>query len=265
MGVDAAASDRLPWLTDEVPPARTGKRRRGALFAAAAAALSLTAAGGFWIGLRSVEHRDVARATHGLATTTVRLPPARPATEPEVRIALGRDVRMASPPDVRPIPSREVRIAPPVRRRSPTLVVGSSDQPKKAFAVQPSRDLGKSVGGQVPATAPSQAAVIQPFVMPPPWNPRVIAGAAGRLVQVGAFGSITQAKHGWWFMVRAYPAMSHLPAVVRATQNSRGRQFYRFQVGTTSQAHSEVLCQRMRKIALSCAVVGLPWKARVER
>jgi hypothetical protein len=41
--------------------------------------------------------------------------------------------------------------------------------------------------------------------------------------------------------------------------------FYRFRIGTTSQAHSEVLCQRMEKIHLSCAVVGLPWKAKVER
>jgi hypothetical protein len=36
-------------------------------------------------------------------------------------------------------------------------------------------------------------------------------------------------------------------------------------VGTTSQAHSEVLCQRMQRIELSCAVIDLPWKAKVER
>jgi hypothetical protein len=101
--------------------------------------------------------------------------------------------------------------------------------------------------------------------LPKPWPPRVIKGAAGRIVQVGAFGSIHQAKRGWWFMAREYPAMTHLPAVVRVTRNSKGRPFYRFQVGTTSQAHSEVLCQRMLKIHLSCAVIGLPWKARVER
>ena len=103
------------------------------------------------------------------------------------------------------------------------------------------------------------------LVVAAPWNPRLVAGASGRLVQVGAFGSIRQAKRGWWFMVRDYPAMAHLPAVVRITRNSKGRAFYRFDVGTTSQAHSEVLCQRMIKISLSCAVVGLPWKAKVER
>ena len=101
--------------------------------------------------------------------------------------------------------------------------------------------------------------------MPRPWNPRIVSGASGRLVQIGAFGSVRQAKRGWWFMIHDYPAMAHLPAVVRVTHNSKGRPFFRFDVGTTSQAHSEVLCQRMQKIHFSCAVVGLPWKAKVER
>ena len=103
------------------------------------------------------------------------------------------------------------------------------------------------------------------FVMPTPWNPRIAKGAAGRLAQIGAFGSIRQAKQGWWHMARAYPAMRRLPAVVRPSRNSKGRVFYRFQVGTTSQAHSEVLCQRMQRIGFSCAVVDLPGKAKVER
>jgi hypothetical protein len=98
------------------------------------------------------------------------------------------------------------------------------------------------------------------------WPAGQSAGAYGRLIQIGAFDSRYQAKRGWWAMVRAYPAVGKLPAVVTETRNSRGRRFYRFQIGTTSQAHSEVLCQRMEKIAFSCAVVGLPWKPRgVER
>jgi hypothetical protein len=57
-----------------------------------------------------------------------------------------------------------------------------------------------------------------------------------------------------------------LPATVVSARNSRGRYFYRFQIGTTSQAHSEVLCQRMERIRFSCAVVGLPGKKKaVER
>ena len=54
--------------------------------------------------------------------------------------------------------------------------------------------------------------------------------------------------------------------MVTDSRNSNGRRFYRLQIGTTSQAHSEVLCQRMEKIRYSCAVVGLPWKPKgVER
>jgi hypothetical protein len=67
-------------------------------------------------------------------------------------------------------------------------------------------------------------------------------------------------------MARAYPGVKRLPAVVVESSNSKGRMFYRFQIGTTSQAHSEVLCQRMQKIRFSCAVMGLPLKPKgVER
>jgi len=67
-------------------------------------------------------------------------------------------------------------------------------------------------------------------------------------------------------MARAYPGVRRLQAVVVETRNSHGRPFYRFQMGTTSQAHSEVLCQRMQRIRFSCAVVGLPGaKKAVER
>jgi hypothetical protein len=90
------------------------------------------------------------------------------------------------------------------------------------------------------------------------WPARTSQGASGRLVQIGAFGSRLQAKRGWWHMVRAYPGVRRLPAVVVEARNSRHRPFYRFQIGTTSQAHSEVLCQRMERIRFSCAVVGLP-------
>jgi hypothetical protein len=88
---------------------------------------------------------------------------------------------------------------------------------------------------------------------------------AGRIAQVGAFGSSRQAKSGWAAIVRANPAIGNLPGSVIPARNSKGRTYYRFQVGTTSQAHSEVLCQRMRKAGLSCAIPGLPRKAKAER
>jgi hypothetical protein len=264
MGVETAAADRLPWLPDEPAPQRTKQRRRGSLLPWAVAALALVAGGSFWIGVRSVEQSATPPAQRATPTTTVQLPPPQAAAPPEVRMPAQPEVRPAPVPEVRPAPSREVRIAAPPHARAST---GESAKAAPAEESAPSEAQQSQPAATPPApakAAPSPAAA-QPFVMPAPWNPRVFAGAAGRVVQIGAFGSVTQAKHGWWFMVREYPAMAHLPAVVRPTRNSRGRVFFRFQVGTTSQAHSEVLCQRMQRIRFSCAVVGLPWKAKVER
>jgi hypothetical protein len=129
-------------------------------------------------------------------------------------------------------------------------------------------EMNKVAGAQQGAAAKTEPAV-------PPvantqnvklWPARYSAGATGRVVQIGAFGTRLQAKLGWKYMSRAYPGVKRLPAVVVETHNSRGRPFYRFQIGTTSQAHSEILCQRMQRIRFSCAVVGLPGKRKaIER
>lgn len=260
--VDAAAPDRLPWLSDEPTsePQRHGRRlRRGAVAIWAGSALLAVAAAGFWIGVRSGNETASAPSQEARPTTTVRLPAAQ-APSPEVQIAPQPEVRLPPTPEVRPEPMRQVHIAPPTRPAA-NKEAGKASAQEGQMSPQ-AASAASATATSAPVAAASAA---KPFVLPKPWPPRVVKGAAGRIVQVGAFGSIHQAKRGWWFMVREYPAMTHLPAVVRVTRNSKGRPFYRFQVGTTSQAHSEVLCQRMLKIHLSCAVIGLPWKAKVER
>ena len=246
--VDAAAPDRLPWLPDE-PRTKPVKRRGSSLVAWGAAVLVAVAGAGFWIGVRSVQDLQPVPARPAAPTATIQLPAPR-AAEPEVRLPATREVAVATPPQVRPAPVRVVRISPPPTVKSTPV------KEEKAAAVPEEQAKAETVAPV--AQAPQ-------YVPPKPWNPRVFQGAAGRVVQIGAFGSIHQAKLGWRYMVRSYPAVAHLPAVVRPTRNSRGRIFYRFQIGTTSQAHSEVLCQRMQHIRFSCAVVGLPWKAKVER
>jgi hypothetical protein len=258
--VDAAAgSDRLPWLSDE-PQAKPVKRDSNPVLGWAAAAVLVVAGGAFWLGTRSVEEQPVP-ARHAPPATTVPLPEAHPAEQAEVRIPTQPQVNPAPAPQVRPTPSRELRLAaPPVERPAPQVSgnTGASTGQASEAILSPAV---RATQAAKPAIAPAR-----PQAVPlRPWNPHFVEGAAGRLVQVGAFGSISQAKRGWWSMVRAYPAMSRLPALVRPARNSRGRIFYRFQLGTTSQAHSEILCQRMQRIRLSCAVVGLPWKAKVER
>ena len=242
MSVETVAVDRLPWLPDEPALARPARPRRSGWQAWAMVAVLAVAGFGSWLGYQNVAPAPERSTPLSTPVAKVQLPAARPAV-PEVSLPQQREVAAPSVPEVRPVVQHDVRIAPP------------PSKPRSA----------------VPQTKPAaQALVAAPVIARPvprvgPWEPRVTSGAAGRLVQIGAFGSVPQAKRGWRYMVRAYPALSRLPAVVRPARNSKGRVFYRFRIGTTSQAHSEILCQRMQRIDLSCAVVGLPWKAKVER
>lgn len=248
----AGAIDRLPWLADE--PSRDAPRTNHGVRNPAWAIGALMAIGGmsFWIGSR---HETAPLSNSARPATTVALP--------EPRIPQPPDVRISPQPQVAPTPQAQVRAAPVPEVRIPVPPKRVAAHSVKAPA--PPAHVATQAKTQTTRTAPASTPnAVRPRALTP-WSPRVTAGAAGRLVQVGAYGSPVQAKRGWWAMVRAYPAMQRLPAVVVTARNSHGRSFYRFQVGTTSQAHSEVLCQRLEKIQLSCAVVGLPWKHKVER
>jgi hypothetical protein len=250
------ATDRLPWLEDEPAPARTKVRRApgpNLLLAAAALLLLVVAVAFYWLGTRtSTGERS---SPYSSPTVVAPLPQARTPQAPEVEPAPEPQVEPAPTPEVRLAPQREVRIERP--RPVKRIVV---DNP----AAPPEEGTDESASTQAaPKSVSASPAADRPLKAWPAWQSQ---GAKGRIVRIGAFGTREQAKLGWRYMVDAYPAVAHLKATVVADRNSRGRHFYRFQIGTTSQAHSEVLCQRMEKIHLSCAVVGLPWKPKgVER
>ena len=255
----AGGMDRLPWLSDEPARKPISPRRRSRDWTPWAAASVLLVAGvSFWLGTRS----QAPEASSPPAAVSPNAGASQQAqrSQPQVRIAPQPQVAPAPTPQVRESPEPQVRIAPPPVR---TVVV--REVVRQVVTEGAKKDEAPpSASKEAPATEAPAPAAARPVQLKP-WPPRVVAGASGRLVEIGAFGSVAQAKQGWRYMVRAYPAVAHLPAVVRADRNSKGRVFYRFRIGTTSQAHSEVLCQRMQKISLSCAVVGLPWKAKVER
>lgn len=243
----AAGTDRLPWLQDlPTPPVKRGNRREIAGWAVAATLL--VAGASYWMGAHNW-NPPVERPTLP-SSTTVALPAPReeaqtvtPVVQEEDSAPAHQAIRHA-PPEARSahLGRRVIRSAP---RRSSATEIAMTRAPR---AVQPVRMLASS----------------RPSL--PVWPASQSQGAYGRIVRIGSFGSRVQAKLGWRYMVSAYPAVADLPATVVETHNSRGRAFYRFQMGTTSQAHSEVLCQRMERIRLSCAVVGLPWDPKgVER
>jgi outer membrane biosynthesis protein TonB len=169
-------------------------------------------------------------------------------------------VTIEQPPQVSPAPAPEVPIARP-RPTKRAVARVRHPAPAKAPAAA-AEDQADSTPAETAEQQPAKPAKA-PLKL---WPATQSQGAEGRIVRIGAFGSRDQAKLGWRYMVRAYPAVAHLPATVVGVRNSHGQHFYRFQIGTTSQAHSEVLCQRMDRIHFSCAVVGLPWKPKgVER
>jgi hypothetical protein len=262
----AVGFDRLPWLTDEPEPApAASKRRVGELGGWAVAATLLVAGASYWLGTRTaVDRPDQVSVGHPGSVATVPLPQPR-STPSDREVSLP-----ATAPEVAPPRARTIDVPRAAHEQAsgpkPTTPAESSESQETAETAQP--DTAAAATTQ-PVTAPRAPVQAPPVVRPQPltlWPSRVSHGASGRLVQIGAFGSRYQAKLGWRYMTRSYPAVKRLPAVVVETRNSRGRHFYRFQIGTTSQAHSEVLCQRMERIRLSCAVVGLPWKPRgVER
>jgi hypothetical protein len=231
MSVEAAAEDRLPWLPDEPQPKRS-KRDRGGAMLAGAAAILIVGGTAFWMGARSVEEMPVPAPVQPQASTTVRLPEARP-VQPQVEPLAGTPIPIVeAEPQVRSVPVRHARA------HKPHKTVSHLSKPVVIAKAEPKPEPEKPEA-------------------PQPWPVRIIDGASGRLVRIGAFLSPHQAKRGWCAITKVNPALKHLPALVVPVQSLRnGHVYYRLQMGTTSQAHSAVLCQRMRMIAQSCVVIG---------
>jgi len=258
----AAGLDRLPWLADEpsrLPQAkRAGGGSRGVVIWAIAAIL-LVAAASYWMGTRGWEPTQSLQSKAQRPSTTVQVPQPV-ATEPAQPQVVFQPAPQVSPPAAREVPMR----TPRAEKRSIVRRAESSPVP----GIDTAAVLEKVIAEQNAADSKAAASVkASPDAKPlKAWPASQSQGAKGRIVRIGAFGSRQQAKLGWRHMVGAYPAVAHLKATVVSDRNSLGRHFYRFQIGTTSQAHSEVLCQRMEKIHFSCAVVGLPGEPKgVER
>ena len=243
----AAGLDRLPWLSDEPKSRPRAKGAVAGLLGWVVAAILLIAGASYWLGKRSAERTPIYTPTEqmGQPATTVPLPQPRAAepVQPEVRADTIPQVEPAPAPAVpaikqpAPVPKRQrvMRSVPaePRRKAAPTAEIAAS-KPEKTKAQPVARK-------------------VDPLR---PWPVRVKDGASGRLVRVGTFRTARQAKKGWWAIVRMNPALKRLPALVVPAQSLRdGQVYYRLQMGTTSQAHSEVLCQRMRSIGQSCVVI----------
>ena len=226
-------AERLPWLADDKP--RTGWRGPSLLVIGVLAAM-LVAGVSYWAGVQSAPQSDGQAAP----TATIDLPePVVGSLEeigPEPTVADTEPQRIATP-------EAEPQRATPVIDRPAPIRAKRKTAPARKVAARP---------------AEPKKTVLKP------WPVREVDGASGRMVRIGTFASSRQAKRGWWKVVGTYPGMKRIPALVVPVQSLRnGQTYYRLQMGTTSQAHSEVLCQRMRIIGQSCVVIGLP-RAKTE-
>lgn len=230
------SADRLPWLSDE--PQRPRRRLRCELVGWAVVATILIATISYRAGLQS---RRADESVNRLGDTTiVSLPEVRPLNPSTLNTGAGSRIKP------KPVP------ALPGPRK-----VRASDQNAEGIVGRLSKRAGHASIGRFSDTKRAQRDELetdQPLL----WSAEKVEGASGRLVRVGNFRSAEEAEEGWRATLRKYPGMQRLPSRVVPIQSLRdGRTQYRIQVGTTSQAHSEVLCQRVRAIHHSCTVIGV--------
>ena len=227
----ALGLDRLPWLSDEPVRAPSKPRAAPTVWPWLVGAVILVAGASYWFGMNSwtVSQPPVDRSRAGPPAATVRLPDAAPAQ-----------------PQVQPTPMPVIDEPASAPRRVSATHSKTRSEPSGA-SVESAAKADEEAAPKVGVHKPQSSQV---------WPVRVVDGASGRLVRVGTFRTARQAKKGWWAIVRMNPTLKRLPALVVPVQSQRdGRVYYRLQMGTTSQAHSTVLCQRMRMIGQSCVVI----------
>ena len=235
----ARDAERLPWLTDE----KVQKRPSGRLWTFPLLVVGMVAIAvlSFWFGMtRSWSPETPVTESRPEAVSTP-LPAPQPVQPP--RQAPGLSPMREVEPSPAPAPV-VIRMQEDVR---PTL---DSEPALKRVAI-PTEIISAEPSAPAKVVAPER----KPLAFSNPWDS---SAASGRMVRVGTYSSLRQGKQAWAKLARSFPAMKKLPAVVTDIPSLRnGRVYYRLQIGTTSQAHSEVLCQRMRAIGQSCVVVDL--------
>ncbi len=264
--------DRLPWLSDKA------RRRRSSgsnpLLFWAFLAIVLVAGISYWLGVKTARQPDEFIDVVGQAPDVITDPLSELAADPVRRPPPPNQIQAPGLPDISlvadgdPVPIPGVDRARPVEPEAQP-VIKTEAGPEAAGQVSETAEKPVTAPSADASTAPAAPAAptsAKPVVTTPPPPPRLrawpadrSAGAYGRVARVGTFYTRLQAKQGWARIVRVYPGIRKLRAVVVPVQSLRnGKIYYRLQFGTTSQAHSAVICQRMRAVGQSCVTVGLP-------
>jgi hypothetical protein len=230
--------ERLPWLTDDVRRRPKGSANWVVAFLAASA-VAIIAALSFWLGMNGVLAPKP--ALHMQPQARLDLPAADPLSEPapfEAETVM---------PSVEPVPLPAPVV---IRQQEEVRITASASRRREAVRHEHRAKMTRPQTAAAAKKVPEKKAVAYS-------NPWKSDGVSGRMVRIGAYGSLEKGKKAWSQLAQLSPSFKRLPAVVTDLPSRTGRIYYWLQVGTTSQAHSEVLCQRMRSIGQSCLVVDL--------
>ena len=235
----AVAADPLPRPPDQ-PNVRPVDGKLELLGWALTATL-LVAGSSYWMGIQSLREESVSNMR------------GSPAPETSVLLSQTRSVQPSLPKfsQLRPS-SSETIVAEPV-----PAIIAPASKPKASVAdaqikkAEPATAVEAPVG-QKPDKSAERTAGSSHI-----WPVQTVEGASGRLVRIGHFATANEAEKGWEIVLRKYPGMQRLKSLPVPIKSLRdGHLYYRLQVGTTSQAHSDVVCQRMHDMDQSCTVIG---------
>ena len=238
----APQEDRLPWLGEETEPT-PDHRTRDAIGLAIVAALLIFGVS-YWIASQSWQrgHAEQEATAPPVASPLPKMPATQhAAVKPRHSKTTASATELAIAQRTPAHPKQELAAAKPATASAPQAV--AKTQATKPVAV--AQNIAPKAAKPAPAAPKVQVATLLSNDV----------GTSRRLVRIGDFTSPDQAKIGWRQMVRAYPALAHLPAVVLDASGAHAQPIYRFQIATASQANSDILCQRMARIELSCGAV----------
>ncbi|WP_426266625.1 SPOR domain-containing protein [Sphingomonas sp. LHG3443-2] len=245
----AAPTERLPWLHDD-PPAKADAvaqpGKGGSMWPWYLLLLLLVAAvgaGAWWLSTGREAAPPQLPAEQSLPIPVTETQPAEQALTPE---PLGNETAPVTTA-TQPAPTTTARPRPNTVQRSSTASAPADyvdEEATTARSIFPADDAAPAP----PPTGPN------PVVA---YNPRPYGG---RVVQLGAFPTRKQAEDEWKRITRRYPYLTTKPKMVntvdvRGLGGGRPTRMYRLQLGTSSQAQSVVICQRLERAGLSCVVV----------
>lgn len=273
------AANRLPWVGTAGSSGTHQNMREFAGWIVAAALL--VGGGAYWLALRTGDTspaQTLEAPTEPSATAELPAPAASTATPQQKKPAPvhpSAPVKVAAPANTE---ARRIARVPRPSLPAPAVKASTAPAPAPAPKAVSTASAPAATAKAVTAAqiAPSHAGVTaarpiatRPGAILPVTDTnggkakdfaRPGAGSAlgERLVQLAAFRDLGDAKLVWRRIERSYPAMKEFHPSLIQNRDATGQAFYQFEIGTASQADSEMLCQSMQQAKIGCTIVRLP-------